>query len=158
MSASSEVKRILLVEDDPDHAKLVRYSLKDYPIPVAIDDVDDGDVAMDYLLGGGRYSGPDRPPRPDLILLDLRLPKVDGLDVLKQIKDCPDLRGIPVVILSTSESRKDLIDACDRHANSYILKPVDFTAFKLLMRDVVTYWLARNGLPSRRAVGIERGA
>jgi two-component system, response regulator len=146
MSAPERLRRILLVEDEQAHANLVMHSLRGHSIPVAVDHVANGQLAIDYLFGRGRHAGPDQPPPPDLILLDLRLPKVDGLDVLGQLKEAPSLRSIPVVILSTSKSPDHFAEACARHANSYVVKPTDFEAFRKLMCELVTYWLATHGL------------
>jgi CheY-like chemotaxis protein len=109
--------------------------------------VADGQAALDYLFRHNEFSDPAQSPRPGIILLDLRLPKVDGLDVLKAIKADADLVHIPVVILTTSKAETDLIKAYDSHVNSYLVKPVDFTQFAQLMETFGFYWLAWNHQP-----------
>lgn len=137
---------ILLVEDDENHASLFIRSFEEMKMG-AIYWVSDGDEALDYLLHRGKYVDSNRSPRPDLILLDLRLPRMDGLDLLKEIKRTEDLRSIPVVILTTSNNRHDIRNAYMNHANSYLIKPLGFTKFKELARVVCTYWLMWNTLP-----------
>jgi CheY-like chemotaxis protein len=139
---------ILLIEDNEDHAEIVMRSFKAHQTAPPIHHVTDGETALDYLLRRGNYSDPDRSPRPSLILLDLRLPKVDGLEVLKEIKQTNELRGIPVVILTSSQAGNDVKMACDYHANSYVVKPLEFDKFTDLIRDLGSYWLGWNVNPS----------
>jgi len=138
---------ILLVEDDPAHAEIVRRNFENSLIANRLIHVSDGQEALDYMFRAGRYSDPVTAPRPGLILLDLRLPKVDGLEVLKSIKADSDLCRIPVVILTTSSAEYDVVKAYDRHANSYLVKPVDFPQFVALMESLGYYWLAWNQNP-----------
>ena len=138
---------ILLVEDNPDHTELIQRNLKDHRVANAIYSVSDGEAALDYLYGKGPYQDPNKFPKPHLILLDLRLPKIDGLEVLKKIKNDDDLKSIPVVVLTTSETEADIVTAYNNHANSYLVKPVDFHKFKELMDDLGFYWLAWNCHP-----------
>jgi CheY-like chemotaxis protein len=138
---------ILLVEDDPAHAEIVRRNFADSRLANRLIHVADGQVALDYLYRRGEFSAPDQSPRPHLILLDLRLPKVDGLEVLKAIKADAELARIPVVILTTSSAEADVAKAYDRHANSYLVKPVDFRQFLELMDTLGYYWLAWNQYP-----------
>ena len=138
---------ILLVEDNPDHAELIFRSLKDHRVANKIYHVIDGETALDYLFRRGDYAAAGKSPRPHLILLDLRLPKIDGLEVLKKIKISRKLRMIPVVILTTSEAERDVARAYEYHANSYLVKPVDFGNFSQLMIDLGFYWLAWNYHP-----------
>jgi CheY-like chemotaxis protein len=112
---------ILLVEDNLDHAEIVMRSFKNHQIDHPILHVTDGETALDYLLRRGEYTNPEKSPRPNLVLLDLRLPKVDGLEVLKEIKQSKELRGIPVVILTSSQAGNDVKMACEYHANTYWL-------------------------------------
>lgn len=142
-----ELLVILLVEDNLDHTELVMRSFENHRVANKIHHVPDGQAALAYLFRRGDYTDPRRSPRPHVILLDLRLPKVDGVEVLKQIKDSKDLRRIPVVILSSSETEKDMAGAYENHANSYIVKPVDFEKFAQLMDDLGFYWLAWNRSP-----------
>jgi CheY-like chemotaxis protein len=138
---------ILLVEDNPDHAELVKRNLEDFQVANHIHHVEDGEAALDYVYRRGTYSDNKKFPRPDLILLDLRLPKIDGLEVLKQIKRDLALQAIPVVVLTTSDAEKDLAQAYEYHANSYLTKPVNFDNFSRLLRDLGYYWLAWNKRP-----------
>jgi CheY-like chemotaxis protein len=138
---------ILLVEDDPAHAEIVRRNFENSLIANRVIHVSDGQEALDYLFHEGLFSDPENAPRPGLILLDLRLPKVDGLEVLKRIKADTELSRIPVVILTTSSAEYDVIKAYDRHANSYLVKPVDFPQFVSLMESLGYYWLVWNRHP-----------
>jgi CheY-like chemotaxis protein len=135
---------ILLVEDNPDHAELILRSFEEHQSLSQIYHVFDGEVALDYLFRRGEYANPAHSPRPRLILLDLRLPKIDGLEVLREVKHNRELRAIPVVILSTSEAEPDLAKAAEYYANSYLVKPVDFSKFRRLMNDLDIYWLGWN--------------
>ena len=110
-----------------------------------------GEEALDYLFRRGEYQDAARSPRPRLILLDLRLPRVDGLEVLAEIKSSPDLRAIPTVVLTTSESEHDVARACAHHANSYLVKPVEFARFEELIGSVESYWLTLNRQPGEGA-------
>lgn len=138
---------ILLVEDDPDHTELIMRTFQGHRIANRIHCVADGEAALDYLFRRGDYADPQQSPRPHMILLDLRLPKVDGLEVLQEIKADGDLRHIPVVIVTTSAREGDVISAYDNYANSYLVKPVDFEKFTQLMDDLGFYWLAWNRHP-----------
>lgn len=144
---NGEPLTILLVEDNPDHAELVMRNLEDSLVANRIIHVEDGEAALEYLFGRGDYADRSRFPRPDLALLDLRLPKIDGLEVLKEVKADPGLRPIPVVILTTSDAERDLAMAYEYHANSYVTKPVDFSQFNQLLHDLGFYWLAWNKRP-----------
>ena len=135
---------ILLVEDDPAHAEIVKRNFKASRIVNRMNHVSDGQEALDYLYRREGYSQPETSPRPGLVLLDLRLPKVDGLEVLKIIKNDPDLIKIPVVILTTSDAETDIAKAYDNSANSYLVKPVDFQQFSKLLEAIGCYWLAWN--------------
>lgn len=138
---------ILLVEDNPDHAELVLRNMEDSLVANRIIHLDNGRSALDYLFGEGGYGDRLRFPLPHLVLLDLRLPKVDGLEVLKEIKSCDRLRQIPVVVLTTSAAERDMALAYEYHANSYVTKPVDFSEFSTLLKDLGFYWLAWNRHP-----------
>ena len=138
---------ILLVEDNLDHAELVMRNMEDFAVANRIIHVEDGQAALDYLYGQGEYTNRLRFPMPHLMLLDLRLPKVDGLQVLKEVKENADLRLLPVVILTTSDAERDLATAYEFRANSFLTKPVDFLEFSRLLRDLGYYWLAWNKRP-----------
>lgn len=148
---SSETARpvtILFVEDNEDHAELVMRSLEEHRVTNNIRHVSDGAQALDYLFRRGDYASPKSSPRPDVVLLDLRLPKVDGLEVLRELKSSEELRRIPVVILTTSEAEADVARAYDMHANAYLVKPVGFDSFLDLMKDLGFFWLVWNKPPT----------
>jgi CheY-like chemotaxis protein len=138
---------ILLVEDDEAHAEIVRRNFEGFRMANRLIHVTDGQAALDYLYRREAFRDPETSPRPGLILLDLRLPKVDGLEVLEIVKANPDLSRIPIVILTTSSSETDMVKAYDCHANSYLVKPVDFPQFVDLMKTLGYYWLAWNEYP-----------
>ena len=138
---------ILLVEDDIAHAEIVRRNFSKSRIANCLMHVEDGQAALDYLYRRNGFGDPAGSPRPGIILLDLRLPKVDGLEVLKTVKADSDLGRIPVVVLTTSASEKDVVKAYENHANSYLVKPVDFEQFTEMMETLGYYWLAWNEYP-----------
>ena len=144
---SGEPLTILLVEDNPDHAELVIRNLENFKVANRIVHVEDGEAALDYLHGRGDYVDRKRFPMPHLMLLDLRLPRVDGLQVLKEVKCSDTMRALPVVVLTTSAAERDLAMAYEYHANSYLIKPVDFNDFSKLLGDLGFYWLAWNKRP-----------
>lgn len=135
---------ILLVEDNLAHAELVQRSLEDHHISARMCHVRDGDAALDYLLRHGDFVDPSVSPRPDLILLDLRLPGVAGLDLLRTIKESDELRSIPTVVLTTSSAETDVAEAYKRYANSYLVKPGDFQEHHRLIGELASYWLNWN--------------
>jgi CheY-like chemotaxis protein len=137
------------VEDEPAHAELIIRGIETNGVANRINHVLDGEAALDYLFRRGEYADPEKSPTPHLILLDLRLPKVDGLEVLRAIKADEGLRRIPVVVLTTSEAESDVTRAYENHANSYLVKPVDFEKFGKLMGDLGFYWLVWNRHPWR---------
>jgi CheY-like chemotaxis protein len=140
----NRVVTILLVEDDDAHAELERIALESGDHPARVERVADGDEALDYLRRAGTYA--DK-PRPDLILLDLNMPRVDGHEVLTEIKADDELRTIPVVVLTTSASIFDKSKAYQHHANSYVVKPFDFRSFRRMLNDLRTYWSTWNEVP-----------
>jgi two-component system, response regulator len=144
---TGEPLHILLVEDNEAHAELVIRGMRDQQVANKIHHVSDGEQALDYLFMRGAYSDPEKSPRPNFILLDLRLPRVDGLEVLKTIKTTPSLLRIPVVILTSSDAESDIARSYDYHANSYVVKPLDFKTFTRLMKDLGFYWLGWNAKP-----------
>jgi CheY-like chemotaxis protein len=144
----NEFVLVMLIEDNLDHAELVMRTLAEHQVINQIRHFTEGQSALDYLFRRGEYSDPANSPRPNLILLDLRLPRVDGLDILREIKNSDDLRCIPVVILTTSEAERDIARAYMNHANSYLVKPVGFDEFNKLMEDMGFYWLGWNTSPS----------
>ncbi len=138
---------ILLVEDDQAHAEIVRRNLCEARVANRIMHVTDGQAALDYLYHQDAYSDPGSSPRPTLILLDLRLPKVDGMEVLRRIKDDEGLRTIPVVVLTTSAAEMDVSGCYNNGVCSYLVKPVDFEHFRELMEAFGFYWLMWNRFP-----------
>lgn len=141
---------VMLVEDNADHAELVIRTLEEHRIANKVRHFLDGQSALDYLFHRGEFSDRANNVRPHVILLDLRLPRVDGIDVLKAIKEDNHLKSIPVVVLTTSEAEKDVAKAYYNHANSYLVKPVGFDEFKRLMDDLGFYWLSWNTNPDIR--------
>ena len=138
---------ILLVEDNPAHAELVRRSLERHRVANKIHHVADGKAALAYLLRRDAYADEERSPRPHVILLDLRLPKVGGLEVLRQIKTSEELKHIPVVVLTTSAAERDMVKAYEHSANGYVVKPLDFERFQQLMKELGYFWLGWNRSP-----------
>ncbi len=138
---------ILLVEDNAAHAELVMRNFEHHRVANVVHHVTDGEAALDYLLGRGAYEDLSAQQRVNLVLLDLRLPKVDGLEVLRQIKESDELRRLPVVILTTSKAERDVAGAYQHHANSYVTKPMDYDKFSELMDELGYYWLAWNHSP-----------
>jgi len=144
---NGEPLTILFVEDNPDHAELVMRSLEEHRVINQIHHLSDGEAALDYLFRRGGYADPAASPRPHVVLLDLRLPKVDGLEILKAIRSSEELRTMPVVILTTSHAELDVSRAYEYHANSYLVKPLDFEKFTKMMDDLGFYWLGWNHYP-----------
>ena len=138
---------VMLVEDNADHAELIIRTLEEHRIANKVRHFFDGQAALDYLFQRGEFSDPAQSPRPHVVLLDLRLPRVDGIEVLKTIKGDEVLKCIPVVVLTTSEAEKDVARAYYNHANSYLVKPVGFEEFKHLMDNLGFYWLSWNTNP-----------
>jgi CheY-like chemotaxis protein len=138
---------ILLVEDDPAHAEIVRRNFETFRVANRLVHVPDGQAALDYIYRSDEYQDHERYPEPDLVLLDLRLPKIDGLEVLKTIKSDPEKRQLPIIILTTSAAEADIARAYNNHANSYLVKPVDFNQFITLMENLGYYWLMWNTFP-----------
>ncbi|MDD5685622.1 MAG: response regulator [Methanoregulaceae archaeon] len=144
-----EPLHILLVEDNEAHAELIIRSMHDLQVAGRIHHVIDGEQALDYVFGRGAYADSTQYPRPDLILLDLRLPRIDGLEVLETIKTTPGLLRIPIVILTSSDAENDIARSYDFHANSYVVKPLEFKKFTRLMKDLGCYWLEWNTMPEQ---------
>lgn len=144
---SGEPLKVLLVEDEPAHARLVIRGFEDHRVANVVYHVSDGEAALSFLFRRGEYAEPEKSPRPHIVLLDLRLPKVDGLEVLRQIKRSEQVREIPTVILTTSDSETDVAKAYKYHANSYLVKPLDFAKFAQLINDLGFYWLSWNCHP-----------
>ncbi len=142
---------ILLVEDNPDDEALTLRAMKKNNIRNEIVVAHDGVEALDFLFGTGRYAGRDVGDTPQLILLDLKLPKIDGLEVLRRLRADPRTKFIPVVILTSSKEEQDLISSYSLGANSYVRKPVDFGQFMDAVHQLGMYWLVLNEpAPARR--------
>lgn len=139
-----ESKTILLVEDNPDDEVLTLRALERNNILNEVAVVRDGAEALDYLFGQGAHSARDIRRLPELVLLDLKLPKIDGLEVLRRIRSEPLTRRLAVVILTSSNEERDIISGYDLGANSYIRKPVDFNQFMEAVRQLGLYWLVLN--------------
>jgi CheY-like chemotaxis protein len=135
--------RLLVVEDSPADLRLLREAVREHGLDVVIDDVADGELALRHLRGDG--------PRPDLILLDLNLPRLHGREVLEAIKADPRLRSIPVLVLSTSASPRDVADCYARHASAYLVKPMGLDELGDLVRAIDAFWLRRALLPGAGA-------
>ncbi len=148
MSSKPSGLDILYVEDNPDHADLTMMCLQEQSRVNSICHLSDGQSALDYLLRKGEYQDPQKSPRPSMVLLDLRLPKIDGLEVLKIIRDTESVSCIPVVILSTSQAPCDIQTAYRNAANSYLVKPLDFDKFNQILDQAVQYWLEINQRPA----------
>ena len=140
-------RAILLVEDNPDDEALTLRAFKKHNITNEVVVAHDGAEALEYLFGTGRYAGRDLRLMPQLILLDLKLPKVDGLEVLRQLRADDRTRLLPVVVLTSSTEERDLVESYRLGANSYVRKPVDFTQFVEAARQLGLYWLLMNQAP-----------
>jgi len=141
-------KNILLVEDNPDDVELAKRAFQKNNINNNIVVTRDGAETLDYLYGKGKYKDRDISDIPRLILLDLKMPRVHGLEVLKQVRDNEITRYIPVVILTSSQDKKDIIMGYELGANSYIVKPIDFVKFSEVVQQIALYWLKLNEQPS----------
>jgi len=141
---------ILLVEDNPDDLDLALYALRRNQLANHIQVVRDGIEALDFMFCRGRYQGRNCSQNPKLILLDLNMPKLNGLEVLEAIRSNPRTAGIPVVILTTSKEESDLVESYRLGVNSYIVKPVDFEQFSDVVRQLGFYWLLLNERPRTR--------
>lgn len=144
MTIDAQPIEILMVEDNPGDVRLTQEALKEYKIRNNLHVVGDGEQAMDFLRQQEPFQGATR---PDLILLDLNLPKMDGREVLQEIKNDPELKRIPIVVLTTSEAEEDIVQSYDLHANSYVTKPVDFERFVKVVKVIEDFWFTVVKLP-----------
>ena len=144
---------ILLVEDNPDHVLIIKRGLAANNVINEVKVAKDGQEAMDYLLHQGEYADPAKAPRPGLILLDIKLPKLDGFEVLQRIKQDPALKSIPVIIVTSSDQEVDITKGYLEGANSYVSKPMQFSEFIEKVRKLELYWILVNKLPSLQERG-----
>ena len=145
-TSASRAIDILLVEDDPGDGLITREALEHTALASTLTTVDDGVQALAYLRRQGEFASATR---PDLILLDLNLPRRDGREVLAEVKADPDLRRIPVVVLTTSQAEEDIVRSYDLHANAFVSKPVDFDRFVEVVRQVDSFFSTTARLPGR---------
>lgn len=146
MVSGQRVVEVLLVEDDPGDVLMTREAFEDYKIANRLSVVYDGVSALEFLRKQGAHAAA---PTPDLVLLDLNLPKMDGLQVLSVVKSDPALRHIPIVVLTTSEAEEDIIGSYSLHANAYVTKPVDFERFIDVVRQIDEFFVSVVRLPGR---------
>jgi CheY-like chemotaxis protein len=146
MNENLNVISVLLVEDDPGDVVLIREAFEHNKLYNTLHVVSDGVQALEFLRGEGEHAGA---PRPDLVLLDLNLPRKDGREVLAEVKADPNLRTIPIVVLTTSEAEEDIVRSYDLHANAYVTKPVDFERFIEVVRQIDDFFVSVVKLPQR---------
>src|ERR1700759_2569868 len=144
---NADLISVLLVEDDPGDVLLIREAFSDHKVGNGLSVVSDGVEAMEYVRGEGEHAGR---PRPDLILLDLNLPRKSGAEVLAEIKGDPDLATIPVVVLTTSQSEDDVLRSYKNHANAFITKPVDFDRFGEIVHQIDDFFIGIVKLPPKQ--------
>ncbi|KCZ71462.1 response regulator with CheY-like receiver domain and winged-helix DNA-binding domain [Candidatus Methanoperedens nitroreducens] len=146
MMEGYRTSEILLVEDNPGYVRLMMEALDESKVPNNLSVVTDGVEALDFLHRKGKYANA---PRPDLILLDLKLPRKSGQEVLEEIKNDPDLKRVPVVVLTVSSAEKDILKSYNLHANCYIIKPIDLDQFIAIVKQVIEFWFTIVSLPPR---------
>ncbi len=144
---AEHIVEILLVEDNPDDVELTLHALRRHNLANHLEIVRDGAEALDFLFCTGAYTHRRIDDRPRVVLLDLKLPKIDGLEVLRQLKADPRTRMIPVVVLTSSHEERDIVESYQLGVNSYIVKPVDFSQFAETVRQLGLYWLLINQPP-----------
>ncbi len=146
MVTANEIE-ILLVEDNPDDVELTLRALRKHNLANNVQVVRDGAEALEFIFGTGAYAGRDINDKPRVIFLDLKLPKVDGLEVLRKVKSDERTKTIPVVVLTSSHEERDVVESYKLGVNSYITKPVDFDKFVLTVKELGFYWLLLNKPP-----------
>lgn len=145
--SNENIARLLLADDDPDDRLMAREALEECRVNNTLDTVEDGEELLEYLRGEGRYAE-NPPPTPDIILLDLNMPRMDGREALERLKSDPKLRRIPVIVLTTSQAESDIVATYDLGVNSFITKPVTFDALVETMKTLGEYWIQIVKLPS----------
>lgn len=145
MNLAESMVQILLVEDNPNDAELALHALRKHNLANHVEWVKDGEAALDFLFHRGQYS--ERKGLPRVVLLDLRLPKLDGIDVLKAVRAAPATRELPVVVLTSSKEDRDLVDTYKLGVNSYVSKPVAFNEFAETVANLGMYWVIINRVP-----------
>ena len=148
---SNESATILHVEDDPAHRLLVRKNLVNHSVSNNVIEVEDGQEAIDYIYGIGKYADRAEYPIPDLILLDIKMPKIDGFEVLEKLKSDPDKKHIPIIMLTTSSKEEEIARGYKCGANAYVTKPLDFSKFAQKLKDFKLFWT----LTAERAIQFE---
>ncbi len=143
----TKVSQVLLVEDNEDDVELALHAFSGSRVTPEIKVVHDGEEALEFLWHTGRYADQEARDLPSLILLDLQLPGIGGLEVLRRLRERPETRRVPVVILTTSDAEADIIGGYDRGVNSYIRKPVGFASFSEMVQQLEHYWLITNLAP-----------
>src|SRR5881394_1901821 len=150
MNDTPKLNIILLAEDDSDDRLLLKDAMSECHWDADLRQVENGEELLDYLLHRGKFDQPHQAPRPGIILLDLNMPRKDGREALREIKADPDLRRIPVIVLTTSKAEEDIYRTYDLGANSFITKPVTFEGLVSVMRDIGRYWIEIVELPPDR--------
>ncbi|HTA14699.1 MAG TPA: response regulator [Solirubrobacteraceae bacterium] len=145
---NADLISVLLVEDDPGDVLLIREAFADHKVGNVLSNVSDGVEAMKFIRGEGEYAGRER---PDLVLLDLNLPRKGGAEVLAEIKSDPELSTIPVIVLTTSEAEEDVLSSYRMHANAYVTKPVDFERFRDIVHQIDDFFIGIVKLPPRQS-------
>ncbi|MDX9851556.1 MAG: response regulator [Anaerolineaceae bacterium] len=150
MKTTQNKKIILMVEDDPDDIYLIGEAIDECQLNAQIYVVEDGEQLLDYLHHKGEYADPEGSPRPDLILLDLNMPRKDGREALAEMKKDPDLRGIPVVVLTTSSAERDMKYSYAQGASGFVTKPVSFSGLREAVCKIGDYWIRTVQLPEEK--------
>lgn len=139
--------RILLVEDDPSHRLLIRKNLENHGVANGINEAEDGQEALDYIYGVGAYADRKKYPMPDIVILDIKMPRVDGFGVLERLKSDPKTKRIPVIMLTTSSRDEEVARGYEYGANAYVTKPLDFGDFAKKLHDLKMFWVLTAEIP-----------
>lgn len=139
--------RILLVEDDPSHRLLIRKNLENHGVSNDIIEAEDGQEALDYIYGAGVYADRKKYPMPDLVILDIKMPRMDGFGVLERLKSDPKTKRIPVIMLTTSSRDEEIAKGYEYGANAYVTKPLDFSEFAQKLHDLKMFWVLTAEIP-----------